>query len=83
MVRGSVGAVILNRHIERPSRSKRVGSIADCDIQMVLAIQILRGRRRAIKRENNMEPALRCGIEMAGGIGDGGPKLQRVRRRDR
>ena len=80
MVRRAISAVILDRQMKDGPATKRVGGIAHRDIQMVLSIQALRCRRSAIQRKHHVKPALRCRIEMACGIGDRGPKLQRVLR---
>src|SRR6266853_3826994 len=77
VVRGAIGAVILDWKMEDGPRAKRVGSVAHRDIQVVFAIQILRSHNRAVQREHHVKPALRGSIEMAGGIREGRPKLQR------
>src|SRR6185312_2680003 len=78
VVRRAIRAVILHRQMKDGPATKRVGSIAYSNIQMVLAIQVLGRYNRAIKCKHHMKPALRCGIKMACGIGNRRPKLQRV-----
>ena len=76
MVLRSVCPVVLNRDLINRPRSKGIGCVAHCNVQVVLPIQILRGGRRSIQGEDNMEPALRVRIKVAGWISDGGAERE-------
>ena len=72
----SLGAVVLHRNaMDRPG-AQRARGVADGDVEMVPAAQVLGGRKPrggievdAIERQHQMEPPLDRPIEEAGGIG--------------
>src|SRR3954466_1132910 len=80
VVRGSFAAVVLHRQREHRPGARGVGSVADGDVEMVAAAQVLGSRRRAVEREHDVEEALRVLVEEADRIGNGRTELERALR---
>ena len=74
MVRGALSSIVLDRDAVQPPSIGRFTAIADGQVKMV-GSQQRAGARVDVERQNDMEPALRVGVEVAARIGDERPLL--------